>query len=167
MIDPWHLLRHVIVPTLGYLRLDSPEARALLLRTASQESGCGQWLKQRDGGPAVGIYQMEPATHHDLLEHLNETRVYQARNLLLRAGGKYTGMTDDESMAGNLYYATAMCRLQYWRFPEPLPRVEDVEGQARYWKKYYNTIKGKGTVSEFIENAERVEDAIQLDMIPW
>lgn len=35
---------------------------------------------------------------------------------------------------------------------------QDVEGQAAWWKRYYNTVKGKGTVEEFLISAQKVPD---------
>ena len=58
-----------------------------------------------------------------------------------------------DQLKGNLYYAVAMCRIHYYRVSEALPN--DLEGMARYWKKYYNTELGKGTVEEFIHNYEQ------------
>src|SRR3546814_2659167 len=64
MSDPRDLLRHVIRPTLERIGLYSPAAANLLLGTALTESTIGgaTCLVQR-GGPALGVYQIEPATH--------------------------------------------------------------------------------------------------------
>ena len=43
-----------------------------------------------------------------------------------------------------------MTRIHYLRVPEKLPEANDVEGLARYWKKYYNTSAGKGTEKDFM-----------------
>jgi len=48
-----------------------------------------------------------------------------------------------------------MCRVHYLRRAEPLPKADDVHGMAAYWKRYYNTVHGKGTQQEFVENYER------------
>ena len=45
-----------------------------------------------------------------------------------------------------------MCRVHYYRVSEALPEENDIEGMARYWKKYYNTPLGAGTEEEFIHN---------------
>ena len=37
------------------------------------------------------------------------------------------------------------------RVPKKLPKASDLEGQAKYWKTFYNTIKGKGTIEHFME----------------
>jgi len=48
-----------------------------------------------------------------------------------------------------------MCRMHYYRKSEPLPESDDVRALGEYWKKHYNTVKGKGTVDEFVENYKR------------
>ena len=58
-------------------------------------------------------------------------------------------------MIGNLYYAAAMARVHYLRRPEALPPAGDVEALGQYWKNFYNTFLGKGTVEEFVENYHR------------
>jgi len=39
------------------------------------------------------------------------------------------------------------CRLHYWRVPRSIPKTLDE--QAAYWKNWYNTAKGAGTVEHF------------------
>jgi hypothetical protein len=67
---------------------------------------------------------------------------------------------DSLQLHGNLIYQIIMTRLHYYRVPKPLPEFNDIEGMAHYWKKYYNTNKGKGTILEFIENYSKyvIED---------
>lgn len=50
----------------------------------------------------------------------------------------------------NLAYATAVCRLQLYRARPPLPAADDVAGLAAYWKRFWNTAKGRGTEEQFI-----------------
>jgi hypothetical protein len=42
--------------------------------------------------------------------------------------------------------------MRYLVVPEALPKEDDIKALASYWKKYYNTIHGKGTVSGAISN---------------
>jgi hypothetical protein len=46
--------------------------------------------------------------------------------------------------------ACLMARLHYVRFAEAVPR--DLQGQAAYWKKYYNTVAGKGTPKKYMND---------------
>ena len=56
-----------------------------------------------------------------------------------------------EAMTWNHRYAAAMCRIHYRRQPGELWKLDTVEKVAEYWKEFYNTPKGKGTVEHFLE----------------
>jgi hypothetical protein len=147
MIDVSQLRGYVIRPVLQDLGMHSEAAENLLLGTAAQESRLGAYLHQRDDGPALGIYQMEPATHEDIWNNY-----LLHRPVLAHKANAFIAPSRDKTreLIGNLNYATAMCRLHYYRVAAPLPKADDIVGLAAYWKKYYNTEGGKGSVSEFI-----------------
>jgi hypothetical protein len=146
MIDIIQLRRLVIRPVAEFLEMDSVAAQNLLIGTALVESGL-RHLEQLGGGPALGVYQMEPATHDDIwrtwLAHRPKIR---AEVRTWRIGGR--GASE---MAGNLYYATAMARVHYWRDPQPLPDATDIRGLGEYWKRVWNTEQGAGTVERFVD----------------
>lgn len=145
-IEAEQLRRLVIRPVLLYLDMHSRAAENLLIGTAAQESHLGTYIEQLGGGPARGIYQMEPATRQD-----NES--YLTRRPALRTKVEHFKIPAfGPQLYGNLYYATALARIHYWRKPEPLPNADDLEGMARYWKQHYNTVFGRGTESEFFFN---------------
>ena len=140
-------LREVIIkPVLETLGLYSKEAEDLLYGTACVESGCGEYIVQVGKGPAKGIFQMEPATARDIYANFLKYKPdLQARVDALRCDG----LSLEENLTGNLYYATAMCRVHYLRQPGAIPK--DSYGQARYWKDFYNTALGKGTVEKYLK----------------
>lgn len=143
-IDPEQLRLYVIRPALHALGVDGQmSAENLVLGTALQESG-GKFVAQVGGGPALGLWQMEPATHDDIYMHL--TAKLRAKLNGLRTEDMIT--EGPQELVGNLYYAAAMCRLHYLRVREALPQYKDAEGMARYYKRYYNTPKGKATVAQ-------------------
>lgn len=151
MIDPRQLRSLVIDPVLKRIGLYSVPASDLILGTIAQESACGQYLKQMGAGPALGIIQMEPATHDDIWKNFlafkEALRDAVAREAACGIGG------DARELVGNLNYAVAMCRVHYLRAPGAVPI--DRLGQARYWKKWYNTERGAGSVEEYMRNWAR------------
>lgn len=157
MINLQQFVAHVIRPSLAHLEMGGRAAEELLLGTAIQESRL-TYLHQLGGGPAEGVFQMEPATHKDIWENYLAYKPELARkvNELALLGG--SGITQ---MCGNMYYAAAMCRVHYRRVPKALPEAGDLEGQAEYWKEFYNTFLGAGTVEEYIENYQ--EATFKLD----
>jgi len=144
VIDPGQLLQHIIRPVLQSLNLYSIAAERLVLGTACQESECGRWVRQI-GGPALGIYQMEPATYDDLWTNFLAYQPTLGPKVKKYAAGLVLSNADE--LVGNLYLATAMCRVHYYRVKEPLP--DDLPGQAAYWKQYYNTPSGAGTEAQY------------------
>ena len=146
MLDREQFRQLIINPVLLNLNLYSEAAAQLLIRTAVQESRL-TYIRQLGGGPALGVYQMEPATHDDIWENYLEYRTELADLV-----EKWARVATPHEMIGNLYYATAMCRVHYLRAPQALPDAEDLHGQARYWKTWYNTPLGAGTVEEFVKN---------------
>jgi hypothetical protein len=138
----------VIEPTLAYLGLSSPSATNLLLGTAAQETGFA-YLSQYPTGPARGIYQIEPATHHDVLDNFVKFRPTLSSHIDDLA---FAAFDRDQQLAVNLSYATAIARIIYMRATAPLPDPDDVDGLGRYWKEHFNTASGAGSVDQFVEN---------------
>lgn len=127
----------------------------LLLATALHESKL-EYLKQHPTGPALGVYQMEPAT---LQDHWR----------WLQAGGSSfydkwsipSGLAPiPEKLVFNLQFATVYARIHYWRIPEALPEAGDKDGMWAYYKRYYNTPLGKATESQWASMWERNEAEI-------
>ncbi len=152
MIDPDHLRLEIIRPVLKHLDPVIPfsyAAENLLMGTCAQESRMGQFLVQLGDGPAKGIFQMEPTTHDDIWENFLS---YRESHIGLIQDLCVVNNTIGSELTGNLYYACAMARVHYYRVPMALPLADNVEEIAHYWKLYYNTPEGKGTVAEFIHN---------------
>ena len=143
MIDPFQLTREVIRPVLQSIGLWSENAERLVLGTACAESACGLWLVQLRDGPARGIFQMECATHDDLLINFLDFRP-----LLKEKIGYWTKRFEASELVGNLNYAAAMCRVQYLRAPEEIP--DTLQGQAELYKLRYNTPLGASTPEKYI-----------------
>lgn len=151
----FHLRLHVVRPTLQYLNLWSAAAENLVLGTAAHESGGFQYLDQVTGkgdatiGPAYGLYQIEPATHRDLFANFLRFHAdLQSKALNLRA----IAPEADEQLVTNLAYATAICRLIYYRAQPPLPDADDVQGMAGYWFRFYNRSGVERRRAEWVEN---------------
>jgi hypothetical protein len=51
----------------------------------------------------------------------------------------------------NIAFAICMCRVHYRRVPKALPKLFDKPSFASYWKKYYNTKLGAGTIQKFLD----------------
>lgn len=148
MLNIEQFKRLVLLPTLNRMGApfaSSPAVVNLLLGTAAHESGF-QHIAQIGGGPALGLYQMEPATHDWLAKDWVSRRPGLAQRILTATN---TAGFDVGSLVDNLAYATAFCRLRYYAVPEALPPNDPV-ALARYWKRHYNTPGGAGTVEQWL-----------------
>lgn len=128
-------------------RLHSPVAVELLMLTAATESKLGRYFRQIRG-PALGIFQVEPATERDLFEN------YLEYNRDLLSWVEDLEMNHDFNLKYNIAYQIAIARLVYFRKKDPLPSIE-LHELAAYWKKHYNTHLGKGTVEKAIGDYNR------------
>ena len=152
MLSSIHLQDRVIAPALDKIDLWSRAAEELVLGTAIVESGLTYLIQHRDG-PALGLWQIEPATHEDLYTNFLNYRPELGSKLMeLRA----PNLSMDENLATNLMYGAAVCRLCYYRKPDALPEAGVIEGQAAFWKQHYNTPLGKGTVTKYVYEVQKI-----------
>ena len=142
-------LNTIIEPALQAIQLWSPGAAQLLLGTAIQESRLSQ-RHQLGGGPALGLWQMEPFTYADIHDNYLKYRPdLMARVLKL---GEAEVWPDAEWLVAHDKFACGLARVKYLRAPTQLPSFGDIAGQARYWKVNYNSLLGAGSEQEYISN---------------
>lgn len=149
-------------------RFYSINAYNLLLGTIAQESNF-KYEKQLNGGPARSFFQIEPASAKDILVNYisyydkNKKIQYRAEillilrrisNLTIQEITNPTNARIEEELLTNFKFATLIARLLYYRRPFNFDTGKKEE-LAQIWKKYYNTIYGKGKEEEFIENYKK------------
>jgi hypothetical protein len=144
MIDV-SVLRHLIQTTLEPLLLYSSAAEELLLATCAQESHMGYYRRQV-GGPALGIFQMEPASFHDICVN------YLQYHPILDSKINVLGPRAPDELVNNDALAIAMARVQYLRAPEPLPYPTDLKAIWTLYKLRWNTPQGAATIEQFYRN---------------
>jgi len=140
-------LRELITEVLQKADLYSPSAVELLMLTAAAETRCGKYIKQING-PALGIFQMEPATHADIWKNYLRYHPELVRKIRSLSGENWSDV--DLALKGNLIYQILLARIHYLRDPKPLPPADDIEALAQYYKRVWNTYKGKATVQDAI-----------------
>src|SRR6266849_2351788 len=111
------LKTYVIIPALQVMgdKYSTDVNVQLLLATAAQESHMGEYLHQLNG-PALGIFQMEPATFVDTLN--------RADNIISAIYPR----APSERLIYDLRYATVIARAKYFLDRPPLPQAGDVNG---------------------------------------
>jgi len=138
----------IVKSSLNDLLLYSKEAEELMVFTCAVESLGGTYIHQVNG-PALGIYQMEPATYNDIWQNY----IYHNGPLTLRLFANFdiSSMPSESRLIYDLRYATAMTRLFYRRIKSPLPLSNNIDAIWDYYKQYYNTSKGAATKDESIK----------------
>lgn len=156
--NPIQFRELIIRPTLKYLEPEVPyseEAEDLLFMTAAHESLLGTYLKQVKG-PALGVYQMERETEKDICFNFLLYRNKLSKKITNLCFSEVEIPTGLNESIGNLFLATAMARVHYYRVPEALPKksefntnVSYLKALSEYAKKYYNTELGKATADDY------------------
>lgn len=145
----------------------------LLFGTLAQESAL-RWERQRSpvwdgevGG--FGKAQLEVASIHRSLEDMRKAGERGRKLLRLMTEWVFNDPKAPVSWVWTMPFEAVLwalrmddndkiglgfCRLHYLRVPEAVPLT--LEGQAGYWKQYYNTVEGKGTVEEYVGNLRRL-----------
>jgi len=131
-------------------------AELLLLETAMQETKLGTYKDTTDYAAGNGLCQDDKFPFED-----------RKLRLMASSSGKKWLKDIEENfdivwqfvewreLEHSPLLSIISCRLTYKLVPEAIP--DTVEGRAAYWKKYYNTVAGKGTEEEYIENAKKVK----------
>ena len=148
MLDCSQFRSLIVEPVLSKLRLYSKNAEELLVFTCAAESLGGTFLHQVKG-TALGIYQIEPNTYSDIW-----VNYIRARNQLATLMAMHFGcnkIPEVERLIYDLHFATAMARIHYLRFTGNIPDAKDIDGIWDYYKKNYNTEKGKAKKEETIK----------------
>ena len=120
------------------------EAVDLIYETGMTETGY-RHLEQMGGGPAVSFFQIEENTIKDIWEN------YVVYRKPLIASLYKLGFIEEYptfSVMTNIAVAIAFCRIYYRRQPGAIPK--EIDDRAVYWKKYYNTEGGKGSVEHYL-----------------
>lgn len=159
------LRSEILVPITDRMGMGGPAAVNLLLGTHLVESlSDGRvCVRQLGGGPARGIFQMEPATAKDIVARYAEQRP----DIRTRIAAGLHGLVPpdvawDESwtaaetaalefrLTTDIGFQVALARLRYFMDPAPLPDPDDIRALAGYWKRVYNTAAGAGNPDKFV-----------------
>jgi len=151
----------------------------LLFGTAAQESEFVERRQHgRDGRPlpgdigAFGLWQVEIATSVEdsldalyarpaMVERVKAWLPAYCREVLETRNARFIAWFMTVPSGDPL--AVLFARLHYlFRTKDPIPAT--VEEQAAYWKRWYNTIAGAGTVAEYLGNwRQRCADIVELE----
>jgi hypothetical protein len=152
MFDNEAFRHDLLRPSLIAINMYSENAEELLIATMAHESLGGTYLKQTKG-PALGVFQMEPATYDDMWNHYIGNDVPLMKSILNAC--QYLQRPPAAHLTWNLRLATIMARVYYYRVRPPLPIKSDLDAIWLYYKNYWNTQVGSATKDAFVKNYYR------------
>lgn len=142
---PTSAVRALVRVTAHALGVWTPALEEVLLMIAAHESHMGKFTRQIGGGPALGWWQMEPATHDDCMRIVVPRRTHWMPALRLYASPRGLGA---ETMAVSPAYACAMACMQVQRFDTLPTDASNVRSMAAFAKMRWNG-GGKASVGDY------------------
>jgi hypothetical protein len=132
-----------IIDVCDYIGVNTKNAKLLLMETALVETNYGLTTDLTPNSD-FGIFQF---TQTGLTQVKNYTSTQRKAGIKSRYG-----IDIDTLTTAKLAYAplasTICARLYYLTISSPIPST--LEGRATYWKKYYNSTLGAGTIEGYI-----------------
>ena len=133
-----------------------PDQTEFMKRVAATESNYGQ---DKLGDYSFSAFQLDPIRYKDIKEKGAGGNAKERIAVANKYLAKKLGRDDFDIMNLNLkeeshnpYIGAVLARLGLASVPKAIPK--DLEGQADYWKKYWNTEAGKGTSEHFISQSQ-------------
>ncbi len=152
-------LRRIVSDSLKSIDLYTSDVTELLLMVAAHESCLGKYLKQVNG-PALGVFQTEPATYNDIWANYLKYHTILRTKIFIALG--YTEKPESSSLIADLPLAVIMARCQFLRSPKPIPPSSDLQAMGELCKLVFNTAAGKATAQDYIDDYRRYVLGIKL-----
>lgn len=177
------MMVHVLKFCLGHAYRSEVELMLRTMITESCQLRSGNRIaiirKQLGGGPARSIFQIEPSTAIWLLDGFLPRRKRQqlipkAIQLAYLADLNYASqkrplripeikINIERFLIRGDQFACLLARSVYMQFRERIP--ESSADQARYYKQYYNTSAGSGSILKCNQDWETFHGAVILDYL--
>lgn len=141
-------------PALERIGMWSAVAEQALLLIAAHESGGFKHREQIGGGPGLGLWQVERATHDDNFRNFLDARP-ALRGLVVDLKSAIDADPYAE-LRDNDLYCCAHARLVLWRRKFAWPAdPDDVAAIADIWGRHYQTSNDPEKIARFIADARR------------
>ena len=139
--------KHTTTESLLDWGLHSDKAVELLAMICAHESLGGKHRRQIGGGPALGIFQIEPIAHDD---------VWRRSRSIRRNAARYGVTQDINQLVESDRYSVFVARHILMLDPEPLPQTP--QAMAEWCKRRWNTEAGKATVEKYLNDWQAWRD---------
>lgn len=119
-------------------------AHLLLIETCGAETNFGTF-EDKTINAGMGLTQIDKLPFYDIKDRTKKHN----KEKLKRAFGINIDLVEWEHLRYNPLLSLIFTRLKYKLIPDEIP--ENLEGRAKYWKVFYNTILGKGTEEHYLD----------------
>lgn len=145
------LTEYVIKPTLSKMPLGLTDESVMAVEMIiAHESSRGKYIHQISG-PALGLGQIEPATHNDTWKHGDSIWLNAlAMGIVSESDYKHKTHPKPERMIYDLSYTVFMIRQRLFMKPEKLP--SSAGAMSIYLKKHWNTVLGKANDYSYLND---------------
>lgn len=124
-------------------------AETMLLETAAQETHVGRFIDPTPFGAGRGLFQCDRIAFVDIQQRARIADM----DAIKAAWGFDIRRVEHLALDSSPLLAAIFARLFYKLIPDVFPA--DLHGRAGYWKRFYNTVDGDGTVEQYTANARR------------
>ncbi|ACI52185.1 conserved hypothetical protein [Gluconacetobacter diazotrophicus PA1 5] len=147
MISPLaDIKRNIVAPVVLDLDIPGDEFARIQLMTGIGNAETGYRTRRQVDGPALGFWQVEPATHDDLWRNWLAYRPALAEVARTYLPAQFEDRLDAQALVLSDRYAACIAALVFYRSPVPLPARGNARAQCAAWKQAYNTAAGAGAV---------------------
>lgn len=127
-------------------------AKEMIIETAIAETGLGQ-IEDKTTGAGMGITQFDEFPFNDI-----RNRCIKLKDKIYKELKIDISLVEWDDLRYNQFLALLFTRLLYWLASRKvdgkyvsIPIPATIEERAEYWKEFYNTKDGKGTVEHYLE----------------
>lgn len=130
--------------------------RQLMIEVANQESHMGTYSTTYEPGYGYGFAQFDPGDSHFVyVQNKFGNNSQRAQAVLARFGfdPRTISRQEFDEIGGDIKSAVFLREYIYWMTgKDPYAELYNLDLRANWWKKYYNTVAGAGTVSQYKSN---------------
>lgn len=116
----------------------------LIIETARAETNLGK-TEDKSVNNGHGITQIDKIGYDDILSRTRKTDKEKLKDCF----GIDIDLTTFNDLRYNPLLSAIFTRLKYKLITDEIPSTKN--GRADYWKKYYNTLAGKGTTEHYLK----------------
>lgn len=124
-------------------------AITILMETSAGETRLGEYRDPTPNGAGRGVTQVDKGTFDWLQEKACKAKPGSWQSKVLKHFGIDLARVAHDDLDYNPLLAMLWARMRYLTVTAPIPVTR--EGRAKYWKQFYNTSAGKGTVEHYLK----------------